>query len=242
MKKEIRLSGRKIGIVLMLLGTLPLAAQEGKLEGSVSSDLVSQYLWRGQDLGSVSVQPSLGVSYKGFSLSAWGNIGISDPDDTEELDLTLGYENGGFSISVTDYWLSEGGDPKGRYFKYDAHSTNHVWEGKIGYDFGLFAIEWNTNFAGNDGLNKKGKRAYSSYFELSVPFKAGGLEWTGKAGAVPYATDYYGTNGFAVTNLSLRGSKELRLSNTFSIPLFGEFICNPCSQKAYLVFGFTLHT
>ena len=42
MKKEIRLSVRKIGIVLMLLGTLPLAAQEGKLEGSLSSDLVSQ--------------------------------------------------------------------------------------------------------------------------------------------------------------------------------------------------------
>ena len=88
MKNEIRLSARKIGTMLMLLGTLPLAAQEGKLEGSVSSDLVSQYLWRGQDLGSVSVQPSLGVSYKGFSLSAWGNIGISNPDDTEELDLT----------------------------------------------------------------------------------------------------------------------------------------------------------
>lgn len=39
---------------------------QNKVEASVGADLVSGYIWRGQDLGGVSIQPSLGISYKGF--------------------------------------------------------------------------------------------------------------------------------------------------------------------------------
>ena len=62
----------------------------------------------------------------------------------------------------------------------------------------------------------------------------------GTAGAVPFATDFYGTTGFAVTNLSLRATKEIKVTDTFSIPVFGQVSGNPCSQKAYLVLGLTL--
>ena len=128
-----------------------------------------------------------------------------------------------------------------RYFKYDAHGTNHLFEANVGYDFGLASLQWYTNFAGNDGVNKDGKRAYSSYAELSVPFSLSGLDWTATAGVVPFATTSYGTTGFAVTNLSLMASKEIKVSDTFGIPIFGQLVGNPCSQKAYLVLGFTLH-
>ena len=57
---------------------------------------------------------------------------------------------------------------------------------------------------------------------------------------MPHATDTYVTDGFAVTNLSLRATKSIQVTNTFTIPLFGELVANPCSQRAYLVFGFTL--
>ena len=97
-----------------------------------------------------------------------------------------------------------------------------------------------TNFAGNDGLNKDGKRAYSSYFEANVPFKLATCEWIATAGAVPYTTTFYGTNGFAVTNLALKATKEIKVTDSFSIPIFGQVVGNPCSQKAYLVLGITL--
>ena len=45
---------------------------QDKVEASVGADLVSGYILRGQNLGGVSVQPSLGISYKGLSLGAWG--------------------------------------------------------------------------------------------------------------------------------------------------------------------------
>lgn len=229
-------------IVLFAMGlvmSMTTLAQE-EIETTVATDVVSSYVWRGQDLGDVSLQPTLGIGYKGLSLAAWGSVGLSNPADTKEFDLTLAYTVGGFNIGVTDYWFNAGLDPENRYFKYDAHGTNHVYEANIGYDFGVASIQWFTNFAGNDGVNKDGDRAYSSYVEASVPFKLASVDWTATAGAVPFATDFYGTNGFAVTNLSLKAVKDIKVTDSFSIPVFGQIAANPCTQKAYLVFGLTL--
>jgi hypothetical protein len=230
-------------IVLFALGLVAVATahaqdEKAKVETTVSADFVTQYIWRGQDCGNISVQPTLGIGYKGLSLSAWGSVGFTSTD-TKELDLTLAYTTGGFNIGITDYWFSNIG-PEDRYFQYAAHNTNHVFEANIGYDFGVLSLQWFTNFAGNDGLNKNGKRAYSSYFEANVPFKLATVDWTATAGAVPYYTTTYGTTGFAVTNLSLRADKEIKITDSFSVPIFGQVVANPCSQKTYLVFGFTL--
>jgi hypothetical protein len=224
----------------LVLGGTTLAQNEEKVETIISGDIVSSYIWRGQDLGSAAIQPTLGVDYKGLSLTAWGSYGLVNSDDVKELDLTLAYSFGGLNIGVTDYWFDAGLDPDNRYFKYDAHGTNHLFEANIGYDFGIASLQWFTNFAGNDGVNNDGKRAYSSYVEAAVPFKLSSIEWTATAGAVPFATTFYGTSGFAVTNLSLRATKEIKVTDTFSIPIFGQVTANPCSQKAYLVLGFTL--
>ena len=233
-------------IVLLALGLVAVATthaqdEKAKVETTIAADFVNQYIWRGLDCGNVSIQPTLGIGYKGLSLSAWGNVGVSK-DDVKEFDLTLGYTTGGFNIGITDYWFSVGGDdPDNRYFKYNAHSTNHVFEANIGYDFGVLNLQWYTNFAGNDGYNKNDKRAYSSYAQVDVPFKLVTCDWTATAGIVPYYSTYYGTTGFAVTNLSLRADKDIKITDSFSIPVFGQIVANPCTEKAYLVFGFTLH-
>ena len=231
---------KKIVLFAMaLVASAAIHAQE-TVETTISSDVVSSYIWRGQDLGSAAIQPTLGVGYKGLSLSAWGSYGLTDPADTKEFDLTLAYTIGGLNIGVTDYWFNTGLDADNRYFKYDAHGTNHVFEANIGYDFGFASVQWFTNFAGNDGANKDGKRAYSSYAEIVVPFTLATVDWTATAGAVPFATDFYGTTGFAVTNLSLRADKDIKVTDSFSIPVFGQVIANPCTQNAYLVLGLTL--
>ena len=216
---------------------------QDEIETTISGDIVSSYIWRGQDLGNVSLQPTLGVAYKGLSLTAWGSVGLTNADDTKEFDLTLAYTIGGFNIGITDYWFNAGQDPENRYFKYDAHGTNHVFEANIGYDFGFASVQWFTNFAGNDGANKDGKRAYSSYLEATVPFKLASVDWTATAGAVPFATDFYNgwTSGFAVTNLALKATKDIKVTDSFSIPVFAEVSANPRTEKAYLVLGFTLH-
>ena len=229
---------RKAAVAAALCGVLsPLAAQD-RVEATVQADVVSRYIWRGQDLGDVSLQPTLGLAYKGLSLTAWGSVGLSDPDDTKEFDLTLAYKTGGLNIGVTDYWFDS---PDDRYFNYAAHKTSHVFEANIGYDFGPVAVQWFTNFAGNDGLNHDGKRAYSSYVEASAPFWLAGCQWTAALGAVPYATSFYAeAGGFAVTNVSLRAAKDIRVTKTFTLPLFAAVSANPSTEKAYMAFGFTL--
>ena len=233
---------KKIGKVLILVcglvAMVNTAKAQDKPEVSVSADFVNQYIWRGQDLGDISVQPTLGVAYKGLSITAWGSVGLSDNEDTKEFDLTLSYSLGNFNIGITDYWFNT---PNDRYFSYAAHKTSHVFEANIGYDFGLCALQWYTNFAGNDGVNKSGDRAYSSYVELSAPFKLGGADWTAAVGAVPYATSFYGeAGGFAVTNVSLKASNDINITKTFSVPVFAGIYANKSTEKAYLAFGFTL--
>ena len=216
------------------------ANAQDKVEGSVSADVVSRYVWRGQVLGDAAVQPSASLSYKGLSLSAWGSYGFLNTEDTKEFDLTLSYTVGGFNVGVTDYWFSYyGADNK--YFEYRAHDTSHVWEANVGYDFGPLAIQWYTNIAGADGINKSGKRAYSSYVQLSAPFTLATCDWTATIGAVPYATSFYSdVNGFAVTNVALRATKAIPVCKKWSLPLFMEGSCNPSTKKGYLVVGFTV--
>ncbi len=231
---------KKIVTFAMGLVLSSTALAQGEVETTVKADFVNEYIWRGLKCGDVAVQPTFGVGYKGLSLTAWGSYGLTNSADLKEFDLTLAYSTGGFNIGITDYWFSAGLDPDARYFKYDAHGTNHVFEANVGYDFGVASLQWYTNFAGNDGTNKDGKRAYSSYVEASVPFKLATVDWTATAGAVPFATTSYGTSGFAVTNLTLRATKDIRVTDSFFIPIFGQLTGNPCSQKAYLVLGFTL--
>lgn len=233
---------RRLGITVAMIATAATGVMaQDNVETTVSADIVNQYIWRGQECGEVSLQPTLGIDYKGFSLTAWGSTELSDFGNAKEFDLTLSYTIGGLNIGVTDYWFSKnGGDPQNRYFMYEAHNTNHVFEANIGYDFGPLAIQWYTNFAGNDGVNKDGERAYSSYVELSAPFKLGGCDWSAAVGAVPYATTSYATTGFSVTNVSLKAAKDINITPTFSVPVFAGVAANPQSQKAYLLFGFTL--
>jgi hypothetical protein len=230
-------------LFLLLAAALLMAAPAAHaqtFEAEIGTDLVSHYIWRGQELGQVSIQPTLGISAWGLSLSAWGSVGLSNPTDTKELDLTLAYSIGGFNIGVTDYWFNSGPDPDAHYFRYKSGLTNHVFEANVGYDFGPVAIQWFTNFAGNDPVAATGKCAYSSYAELSVPFSLGGLEWSAAAGVVPFATDFYGVGRTALVNVSLTATKDIVFSERFSLPVFATLAANPHDRRLFFVAGITL--
>lgn len=227
-------------IALLGVAGMATANAQDKVEGSVAADVVSRYVWRGQALGDAAIQPSASLSYKGLSLSGWGNLGFLNNKDAKEFDLTLAYTTGGFNVGVTDYFFSYyGADNK--YFEYRAHDTSHVWEANVGYDFGPVAIQWYTNFAGADSRNEEGKLQYSSYVQLSAPFKLATCDWTATVGAVPYKTSFYSeANGFAVTNVALRATKEVKVTKGWGIPVFAEASCNPSTKKGYFVAGFTV--
>lgn len=228
-------------IAAMAAMALNVSAQDN-VEATVSADVVSNYIWRGAKLDDAAVQPSVGISYKGVSLSGWGSYGLTTSGKTKEFDLTLAYSIDNFNVGITDYFCVGSDAPK--YFLYGSHNTAHVFEANVGYDFGPLSLQWFTNFAGADVRTDKDKRAYTSYFELNAPFKLGGLEWNATLGGVPYGAKYgfYESNasGFAITNIGVKATKDLKITDSFSLPLFAQVATNPSTQKAYLVLGFTL--
>ncbi|MEW5735562.1 MAG: hypothetical protein AB1921_11940 [Thermodesulfobacteriota bacterium] len=87
----------------LLAAAAPAAAEDGAPSASFTVDVLSAYIWRGQELSrdSAVIQPSATVGYKGFSANIWSNLDTDPYDPTpgadtqsalNETDLTLSYE------------------------------------------------------------------------------------------------------------------------------------------------------
>lgn len=225
----------------LLMSFVTFAQEEKQFEIAPSADLVSSYVWRGVYQTGASVQPSINLSYAGFSLTAWGSTdfsSLSDPDKGKEFDLTIGYGIGGFSIGVTDYWWA------GEGHRYGDYSNSHFFEGTAGYNFGEsfpLGITWSTMFAGGD-KKADGDRQFSTYVEAAYDFSVLGVDVTPSMGVSPWTGMYHreGKDGFALCTIALKASKEIKITDSFSLPVFAQAIVAPNQDNVFLVFGLSI--
>ena len=75
---------------ILLIAILFCTAFAQAQEVFVTADFVSSYIWRGMDSGNASVQPSLGLNWKGLTVYAWGSTEFREKNN--EIDLSLEYE------------------------------------------------------------------------------------------------------------------------------------------------------
>jgi hypothetical protein len=212
------------------------------LNFSVGADVVSSYIWRGDYLSAAGIQPHIGLDIAGFSIGAWGSTDFTGAA-SKEVDFTIGYEITGLSLAVTDYWIVNQDDGN-RYFNYDdKKGSAHVFEAALGYTLPVqsfpLSLSWNTVFAGADGVNGKGKKAFSTYIEASCPFAIKEVALDAAIGLSPWETSFYTSNSFSVVNISLKACREIRITENFALPLFGQLIVNPRSEDTFLVVGVT---
>ena len=81
-------------------------------------------------------------------------------------------------------------------------------------------------FRSNNDFKINGDRAYSTYLELSVPFRAGGLDWDARIGVTPMESAGFVTYH---TEQGLQGDIEIEDRHYF----YGEgFTCNVASIRA----------
>ena len=225
----------------LLMSFATFAQEEKQFEIAPYADLVSSYVWRGVYQTGASVQPSINLSYAGFSLTAWGSTdfsSLSDPDKGKEFDLTIGYGIGGFSIGVTDYWWA------GEGHRYGDYSNSHFFEGTAGYNFGEsfpLGITWSTMFAGGD-KKADGDRQFSTYVEAAYDFSVLGVDVTPSIGVSPWTGMYHreGKDGFALCTIALKASKEIKITDSFSLPVFAQAIVAPNQDNVFLVFGLSI--
>lgn len=235
-------------ISLCSFGTLQASDNENGVKLTVQGDLVSSYIWRGMYQTGVSFQPTLALGVGGFSLTAWGSTDFDGYQASEglankEIDLTAAYTfgNSGPTFSVADLWWA--GQGANKYFNFKSHETAHHFEAGLAYTLPLekfpLSMAWYTMFVGQD-KDADGDQNYSSYVELNYPFSVKRVDLNVTCGVVPYKAPQYYTNGFAVTNVALKGTTVIKVTDSFSLPIFAQAIWNPRLEDAHLVFGFTL--
>jgi hypothetical protein len=210
----------------------------------VTADLVSSYMWRGT-VGSPTpnFQPTLSYVKGNFEIGAWGSTDFVG--DYKEVDLYASYAVGPIKLALTDYnW-----DFAKKYFNYKSKETGHIFEGTVGYtgpESFPVSISANVMFSGEDKKFDKdmdaqdpSKQAYSTYIELGYGFK----NFSPFLGITPadgyYGDGYGGVGGFSVVNVGLSSSRNLKITDSFSLPLKATLGFNPQKENAYLVFGIT---
>lgn len=208
---------RVAAIIVLLVGLAAIPVMASAQEFSVGADLVSSYVWRGLDCGDgAAIQPTVEFSSGGFAIGAWGSYAIGS-DGAPEADLYAGYgfENGLY-LGITDYFFPGDGV---EYLDYD----NHTLEANLSYGVGAVSLSANMYFDDNSNDDM--------YFEVGYDFGLASV-FLG-AGDESYTTD----GDFAICNLGVTATKEIAITDTFSLPMFGSVIMNPDSEQFYIVAG-----
>ena len=225
--------------------TTEISAQsedDSKLKVNLSGDLVSSYVWRGiKQTDGASVQPAVSASLSGFTLGAWGSTDITS-NKHKEVDFYASYSSNNITITATDYWWD--GEEAYEYFS-SPTGTNvgHSFEAALAYTFPQslpLSVSWNTFLLGKANKKTNGDNSYSTYIELNYPFSIKEVGFKIGTGFTPWASTIYSTDKFSFTSVHLGASKEIKITDSFSIPIFANIIVNPVQEDINFVFGLTL--
>ncbi len=206
-------------LLLLLLFTQKLYAQNW----ITNLDIFSSYVWRGTKFGSgPAFQPSVEFSTGGLAIGAWGSYNAS-VDEAAEADLYASYEltlgeNASLSLTVTDYFFPGSGSSW-------LTGESHYVEPMVGIGAGGFSL-----FGAYMMNNGEG----DIYMEAG--YAAGPVNLFLGGGDGAYTVD----GEFNICNIGIGVSKELIISDTFSLPVSGAAILNPSSEQFHIVVGISL--
>jgi hypothetical protein len=202
---------------------------------SAGADFMSRYVWRGLDYGGApSIQPCLEFSTGGFAIGAWGAyttaFAAANDKGVQEMDLYATYTFADiFTVGVTDYFFPQESDYNYNYFDYGSDSSAHVLEGMVSFN-GLEGLPLSLLV----GVNLVNDDDNSVYFELGYSLSV--LDLFIGAGNGVYTSE----GGFVVVNVGISSSKEIPITENFSLPVSASLITNPDAKQIHLVFGISL--
>ena len=185
------------------------------------TDLVSSYVWRGTQFGSGShIQPYMDIGSGNLTGGVWGSFPTSAKGGGNELDLWVSYDFGPLALTITNYTFpGEGG----------VYSKD---EGLFNGDY--TELSASTSIGGVDLSAGYFTEVEALYIELGTSIGAVDV-------ALGYGDDqsdpFYADGGSGLVNMSFSGSKDIQISDSYALPVFGSFIINPEAETAFLVFG-----
>ncbi len=210
---------------------VPVFSQDGeKNKFNTGADFYSSYIWRGTKYGTgPAIQPNLKFSSAIFTTGAWGSF---DFHGYQETDLWFYFSlPAGMSFGITDYYY-----PGLQYFDYSDTSGSHAFEVNLGFSKDNLSLSANyvLNEAGGAGSGGGDK-----YFEARYSFKSIYL-FAGVGDGWHSTNKSDGTDKFTICNLGIGVSRNIKITDTFSIPVNGQLVFNPDREQMYIIVGFTL--
>lgn len=222
-------------ILFIMICTLFASTAFGEV--SLGTDIVSRYVFRGTDFGNAPhIKPFLSYSLKNMEIGSFAAYPIGAPDaGSEEIDLYLSYTiplaNGEIVGSFYDYYYPTAGID---FFDFDDGEGAHTMEVEVAY-YGMINL-LGSMVVYNDEDN-------SAYAEAGITREIGKVTLDVFLGAsLGESTNWYYTEEAGLINVGLKASKEILVTETFVLPVFGSFIINPTpdNEKAHFVFGLSL--
>jgi uncharacterized protein (TIGR02001 family) len=223
-KRKLLLTGI---VALLFIAATQVKAQneEPKSKFNVGADLYSNYVWRGTKFGSgPSFQPGVKFVAGGFTLGVWGAF---DASGYAETDPYLSYAFPfGLSLGLTDYYY-----PALKLFETSDTAGSHALELNGGFVLGGLSL------SANYIINEAGGAASAGgdmYFQAGYTFKHFNVLFGVGDG-------WHTSDGeFAICNVGIGTTKEIKITDTFSIPVTGQVIMNPEKEALFVVVGFSL--
>jgi len=218
--------------VLLLITFIPTVhAQEEESNWNAGLDIYSSYIWRGLKFGTgAAFQPSVDFTAGGFTIGAWGSFSTGDTE-AAEADLYASYgfelgENAALSLTVTDYYF-----PGSVYFE----STSHFIEPLVNLGLGNLSLTAAYMFYEN-AANGSGD------IYLQAGYAAGPVSITVGGGNGQYSLEdgEDEDDKFAISNIGIGTSKEIKITDSFSLPISGSIILNPSTEQLFVVVGISL--
>lgn len=221
-------------------------ANDNKEKNSFSydlgADLVSRYIWRGIPLSlSSNIQPFVSVSYSTLSIGAWGSYSFSS--GYSETDLFLSYDIGNFTLGIYDYFNEDESDLSfndyGNFRNSDTLNTPHTLEGSLtfnGTDNFPVSFTVATFFYGAD-RDENNKNFYSTYLEAAYTLSLDESEIRFFLGGT--AGKGYYSDKAAIVSTGVTASHSLKISESFSLPVYTSLVVNPDANDVFLILGLT---
>lgn len=202
-------------------------ATEKESPFSVGADIYSNYVWRGTKFGTgPAFQPSVKFATGGLTIGAWGSY---DAAGYAEADLYLSYGfDFGLSLGVTDYYY-----PGTDYTDLSDTAGTHAFEINVGYT--ISALSLSANYIVNEAP-VAASMGGDMYFEAKYAFT--NFSIFAGAGNGWYTIDEVADEDeFGLVNLGLSTSKEVKITDSFSLPVNGSVIWNPHAKQFTMVVG-----
>jgi len=218
--------------VLLLITFIPNARAQEESKWNAGLDIYSSYIWRGLKFGTgAAFQPSVDFTAGGFTVGAWGSYSTGS-EEAPETDLYATYafdlgEKAALSFTVTDYYF-----PGSAYFDKNSHFVEPL------VNLGLGNLSLTAAYMFYDGA---GNGDDSGDIYLQAGYAAGPVSLTLGGGNGQYSFEDEGEDDkFAISNIGIGTSKEIKITDSFSLPISGSIILNPSTEQLFVVVGISL--